>query len=472
MKTVQKKWIPLLALSVCAAFVLGVFTGCGAKNNPNNPPSTTDPAAEGGVTVRLFQPEAEKASLWEELAADYKTLTGVTISVVTPAEEDALTRLKDALKLEKDAPALFLFSNPREYKAWEEHAIDLTETQVFSHLLDPNLALVGGGKPIAVPLGVEAFGIVANKAVLEKYFALDGDKRESGLTEIGQVNDEKKLAQLVKDLHKNREELGIDAVFAAPTLKADESAVWTQHLLSLPLSYEFRRENTDITGGKLDEIKFTYGDQLKAFSDLVVSHASAESDALEARAHLDAVKEFAAGKTAMLLGTTELWGYLNTTADAKVTKEELVFLPAYMGFAEEGKNQGLGVEVLQYAAINAKSEEAEILAAGEFLSWLTSSEKGTDFLANKLNLLAPYDTVKADYLPNNPLSADAFAWLKNKDVTNLVSWVSLSPGEEFREDAVRSGMNAYAKGESTWEKLKEDVVSGWKEFRAKIDETF
>ena len=458
-----------LALGVCAALLLGFLAGC-AKTPLGEKETTLKPPAEDtGLKLNLYQPHPAQAPLWQELAADYKNLTGVNVAVITPKSSAPATELKEALKGEKDRPAIFLFTNPREYKAWQDHAYDITNNMAYQRLTDSRLALKAGEKVIGLPVGVEAFGIVYNKKILEDYFALEGKK--SGLKDIAEVKTYKELEALAKDIHERKADLGIEGAFAAPALKEGEGTAWTTRLLSVPLGYEIEKTKLDVTGENINEIALRHETGWKGFHDLYFAHGTAAKDALETRAYADAVKEFATGKAAMILGGTDFMGHLNSAVGQTVNADQCAFLPAFMNI-EDVKDQGLAFDVVEYAAINGRAGEEEINAAGEFLHWLFTSEKGMDFLANKLNVLAPYDTVTQAALPNNPLAASAYEWLHREGVTGPVAYSVLTPGEEFRDKVMTGGLLAYARGESDWNKFKTDIKEGWGEHRAKMNENY
>jgi len=460
----------LLALAICAALAAGFLAGCN-RMLPGGEKETTalPPAQETGLKLNIFQPHQAQAPLWQELAADYKNLTGVNVAVITPKGGAPATELKEALKGEKDQPAIFLFTNPREYKAWQDHAHDVTGTPAYQRLADQRLALAAQDKVIGLPVGVEAFGIIYNKKIFDDYFALEDKK--SGLKGVADVKSHKDLEALVKDIHERKADLGLDGAFAAPALKEGEGAAWTTRLLSVPLGYEIGKHKLDVTGEGLDELALRYETGYKGFYDLHLGYGTAAKEALETRAYADAVKEFATGKAAMILGGTDFMGHLNSAVGQTVTAGDCAFLPAFMNI-EDAKNQGLAFEVTQYAAINGRAGEEEIQAAGEFLNWLFTSEKGMDFLAGKLGVIAPYDAVTEAALPSNPLSVSAFEWLRREGVTGPVTYSVLTPGEEFRDKVVSGGLLAYARGENDWNRFKTDLKEGWGEYRARMNENY
>jgi len=460
----------LLALALCAALAAGFFAGCNNRT-PGGERATTvqPPAEETGLKLNLYQPHPARQALWQALAADYRSLTGVNVAVITPRTGAPAAELKAALGGERDRPAIFLFTNPREYRAWQEHALDVTGTAAYRRLADKRLALAAGDKIVGLPLGVEAFGIICNKKILDSYFALEDKK--SGLKRIEDVKTYKELEALAKDLHERKAELGIDGAFAAPALKEGEGAAWTTRLLGIPLGYELEAARTDVTGDRVGEIALRHEAGYRGFYDLHFKYGTAAKEALETRAYADAVKEFATGKAAFILGGTDFLGHLNSAVGQTVTAQQCAFLPAFMEI-EGVKDQGLAFEVVEYAAINGNASQEERQAAGEFLQWLFTSERGLDFLANKLGVLAPYDSVTETSLPGNPLSASAFEWLRKEGVTGPVAYGALTPGEEFRDKVMARGLTAYARGEDDWTKFRTGLTQGWAEHRARMNENF
>ncbi|MCL2106053.1 MAG: ABC transporter substrate-binding protein [Oscillospiraceae bacterium] len=468
MKTNTKKIIAMASLVLGAVLIIGVLAACGPRNNMGNNDETSSSAhaaEDTGLTVRVFQPQASQAALWETLAADYKTLTGVSV-VTNDGRDGTLEHLRETLQAESNATALFFFNNPREYNAWKENALDLAGSEAYLSLLDNRLALKTDAKVVGLPVGVEPFGIICNRTILDNYFALE--TKTTGFTEIGGITTHAELEALIKDMHAHKADLGIDGVFAAPALKEEQHGVWTHRLLSLPLSHEFHRNNVDLTGESVNEITFQHAEGYRGFYDLMADHGTAAREALAERGYADAAAEFAEGRAAMILGGSEFLGHFNSVPGKIVDAGEIAFLPAFMNYGETEK-QGLALEPVLYAAVNAKAPEEERQAALAFLAWLFSSEKGMDFVSNKLNLLAPYSTADEAWLPNNPLSVSAFQWLKRDDVTHIVSLTALSPGEEFRTETVHRHLLGYTRGETPWEEFKDRVVTGWREFRGKIE---
>jgi len=473
MKTKTKRYLaPIAALGLCAALLCGFLAGCGARerereNERKEDDRIVNPVEDTGITLKLYQPDPARAGLWQTLAADYKALSGVTVNVMSPETETPHTELRESLLREEGAPGIFLFTHPREYRGWPERAADLTDTQAYRQLINSRMALMADGKVIGLPVGVDAFGVIYNKKILDKYFALE----DAAVASISEINSHAEFSRLVKDLHEKKEELGIEGVFAAPAYKEGESGVWTTRLFSVPLGHELAARRTELTAEEFEEPTWTHARGYRTFHDLMAGHATTKEKLAE-RTHANAAQEFATGKAALIIGGTEFLGHLNSVEGQTVTAEDVAFLPIMLEMENETGRQGLAFDVTEYAAVNARLGEEDRRAAADFLNWLYTSEKGMDFLANKLGVLAPYESQNAATMPNNPLSADAFAWLKKEDVQNVVTWSSLAGGEEFRDKVLGRGMAAYHAGESGWEEFREGVAKGWNDLRGSWDRMF
>ncbi|MDR0531720.1 MAG: ABC transporter substrate-binding protein [Oscillospiraceae bacterium] len=459
--------VPIVAVLCVAAVLAGFLSGCNNLAGPGGSDDTTalPPAEDTGLTIRIYQPNAGQAALWQELAADYRNLTGVSVDVKSPEGGEPGNELKDMLKADAGAPGIFVFTNPREYGMWKEYAEPLSDTQAYQHLIDTRMALTADGKVVALPLSVEPFGIIYNKKILANYFALEN--KDTSYEAVSDITTYRQLTRLAEDMNDLKDELKIDGVFAAPALKEGESAVWTTRLMSVPLGHEIAGRKTELTGETLDELTIRYANGYRSLHDLMLNNGTTRRY-LDERSYADAVKEFATGKAAMIPGGSEFLGHLNSAVGQTVSADEIAFLPAFMDI-EDVPTQGLAFDVTGYLAINGKLSEEERKAAGEFLNWLFTSERGMDFLATKLNVLAPYDTETEESLPRNPLIADAFAWLKKSEAGNVLTWSSLTPGEEFRDKVFGKGLLAYSTGKTDWEDFKSDLREGWGKLRGKME---
>ena len=152
----------LLVLSIVCA-----FGACAGKSGTETPTDAPKPAntATGKVYYLNFKPEADQA--WQDLAKTYTEQTGVEVKVVTAASGEYDNTL--AAEMDKDAaPTMFQIGNQGAVETWGEYALDLSDTDFVKELTTSDFNLYDGDKLVSVGYCYEAFGIIVNKALLEK----------------------------------------------------------------------------------------------------------------------------------------------------------------------------------------------------------------------------------------------------------------------------------------------------------------
>lgn len=179
----------IIAMLLALVMVLGL-AACATKTEPAQPEETTPaettdtPAAEeptpaeteteepaateatGSVYYLNFKPEADEA--WQKLAATYTEQTGVPVKVVTAASGTYDTTL--AAELDKSsAPTLFQCGNQGAINSYGDYCYPFDGTAIMDQMTTDAFNLKGeDGQTLAIGYCYEAFGIIVNKALLEK----------------------------------------------------------------------------------------------------------------------------------------------------------------------------------------------------------------------------------------------------------------------------------------------------------------
>ena len=122
--------------------------------------------ASGSVYYLNFKPEADEA--WQKLAATYTEQTGVPVKVVTAASGTYDTTL--AAELDKSsAPTLFQCGNQGAINSYGDYCYPLDGTAIMDQMTTDAFNLTGeDGQTLSIGYCCEAFGIIVNKALLEK----------------------------------------------------------------------------------------------------------------------------------------------------------------------------------------------------------------------------------------------------------------------------------------------------------------
>lgn len=436
-----------------AAVLLFTVSACGKKNE------TDMNSAKADNTVYFLNFKPEIADIYKEIAQKYEAEKGVKVKVVTAASNTYETTLKSEIA-KSDAPTIFQINGPVGYQSWAKYCKDLSNTKLYDYLSDKDLAIKNSGGVFGIPYVVEGYGIIYNNAIMEKYFALK-DKAVS-ISKAEEITSFKLLKEVVEDMTKHKQELGIDGVFASTSMSGGEQWRWTTHLLNMPIYYEMKDisdESTISTAYNAKTIDFKYADNFRNVFDLYINNSTTEKGLLSGKSVEDSMSEFALGKAAMVQNGNWAWEQISKVKGNTVKADDIKYLSIYIGIDGEEK-QGLCIGTENYLAINKNVSEQKQKASVEFLEWLFSSETGKDYAVNKLNFISPFNTFKENERPDDPLAREVIKWME-KDKTT-VEWVFNSfPSQEFKDD-FGNALLEYVQGTKSFDDVKKVTVDGWK----------
>ncbi len=403
-----------------------------------------------------FKPES--ATAYQEVAAKYKEETGVTLRVVTAASGTYEQTLKSEIS-KSDAPVLFQVNGVVGYQAWKNYCKDLSHTEIYKHLSDPELAVRSGDGVYGLPAVVEGYGIIYNQAITDRYFALSN--RSTNFSSMAEINNFEKLSALITDMTAHKSELGIQGVFASTSLKSGEDWRYQTHLANMPVYYELQEKGLDISKDDLSDIAFMYEKEYKNLFDLYLNNSTTDPKLLGSKQVADSMAEFALGQAAMVQNGNWAWSQISHVNGNVVRAEDIKFLPLYTGIEGE-ETQGLCVGTENYFAVNSKASPEKQKMAEDFLNWLYTSDSGKDLVTNTLNFIAPYDTFEEAEAPSDPLGKEVYRWM-NADDVNTVPWIfSIFPSQNFKSD-FGAALLQYAQGTKNWDGVVTQFRNGWKE---------
>ena len=411
-------------------------------------------AKKGQVRYLNFKPEV--ASIYQELAAAYEKETGVKVIVETAANNAYESTLTSKMAT-KQAPTLFQINGPRGYANWKNYCADLSGTELYKHLSDKSLAVTSGGKVYGIPYVVEGYGIIYNKAITDKYFALPN--KAVKYSSMDEVKNFAALKEVADDMQKNAEALGIKGVFASTSLKAGEDWRWQTHLANLPVYYEFKNNKVDLASDATKKITFQYDKEFKNIFDLYLNDSVIPAKNVGVKTVDNSMAEFALEECAMVQNGNWAWGQISGVSGNKVKAENVKYLPIYTGVDGE-ESQGLCIGTENFYCINKKAKKADQQATADFIYWLYSSKTGKDYVTNKLGFIAPFDTFSADERPTDPLAVEISNWMSKPGITSVAWNFTLFPSQTFK-DNFGASLLRYAQGSKSWDEVKAGVVSDW-----------
>lgn len=449
----------IIAMLLALVMVLGL-AACATKTEPAQPEETTPaettdtPAAEeptpaeteteepaateatGSVYYLNFKPEADEA--WQKLAATYTEQTGVPVKVVTAASGTYDTTL--AAELDKSsAPTLFQCGNQGAINSYGDYCYPFDGTAIMDQMTTDAFNLKGeDGQTLAIGYCYEAFGIIVNKALLEK----------AGHS-IDEITNFESLKAVADDIHARADELGFDA-FSSAGLEGSSSWRFSGHLANMPLYYEFRDDGVTaqpatITGAYLNNFKNIW--------DLYTTDSATTGAALATATGDESEAEFGEGKAAFYQNGS--WEYSNLTGTFGMNPDDLAMIPIYCGVDGE-EEAGLCAGTENCWAINNEASEEDIQATIDFLVWVVTSDEGTAMLAQEFGP-CPFKDAKE---PENVFFQDANKY--TADGKYVVTWAfNWTPAVDDWRAAVVDALTQYSAGTGDWSAVETAFVQGW-----------
>ena len=423
-------------MAAVAAMSLGALAACGS--------STSGDDAKGKVYYLNFKPEA--ADQWTALAKEYTKEKGVEVKVQTAASGTYEQTLKSEIA-KTEAPTLFQVNGPVGYQNWKKYTADMSNTDVYRELTNQDVALKDGDKVVGVPYVMETYGLIYNKDILNKYFALDGAKA----TSMDEIDNFDTLKAVADDMQARKDELGIKGAFTSAGFDSSSDWRFKTHLANLPLYYEFKDDNVTEQPAT---IKGTYLPNYKKIFDLYIADSTTDPTQLSAKTGDDANSEFALGEAAFYQNGTWAWTDLQK---AGMKAESVGMMPIYTGVKGEEK-QGLATGSENYWCINDKASDADKKATEDFLSWVITSDTGKKAISQDMGFTTPFKTFD-DVKFDNPLTEAAVE--DQKSGKTQVSWnFTMMPSEQWKND-LGSALLEYAQGTGNWDGVKSAFVDGW-----------
>lgn len=462
----KSNWKKVVACGMLATMTASLMTGCGGGSSTEGGSGSTGGSSkkgDGKVYYLNFKPEIAEA--YEAIAKEYTEATGVEVKVVTAASGTYEQTLKSEIA-KADAPTIFQINGPVGYQNWKDYCADLTDTEFYKMLQDPEMAVKDGDTVRAIPYAVEGYGIIYNNAIMDKYFALEG--KASKASSMDDINSFATLKEVVEDMQSHAADLGIEGVFASTSLSAGNQWRWQTHLANVPFQAEFADSGNDdnviLAGLAMDKIDFKYNENFKNIFDLYTNNSITEKGLLGSKSVDDSMAEFALGKCAMVQNGNWAWGQISQVDGNTVKEEDIKMLPIYTGLAGE-ETQGLCVGTENYLAINSNASEADQKASLDFIQWLYSSAEGKAHVQNELGFITPFNTFSEAEAPTDPLAKEVYNW-NGKEGFKSVSWAFAAfPSENFK-DVFGDALLQYVQGSMEWNDVVTTVQSTWETEKA------
>jgi len=372
-KKVKKVFSLLTATAMIAAMV-----GCGGSggNNSASPSATASSSAapEKLKKISIFQSKVEIAEQLEALAKKYTEETGNEVEVWGAAGDGYATQLQAKLTA-NEGPSIFSVATGAEAEKFKSYYYDLSNEPYVKDIA-PNMALTIDGKVVGVPYGVEGFGLVYNKSLVDPKDVTD-------------------LASFTKTLEKFKAE-GKNGLSLS-----QEAYFLIGHIINTPFALQ-PDPQAFIEKLNKGEVKMADTKEFQEFAKFMEAIKANTKNPLEVKYDTQ-MGDFATGKTAMVHQGNWSYAMLKDYGD-------LGFEIGMMPFPLAGNNK-LAVGVASNWVINGKADPDEIKAASAFLNWLFTSETGKNAIVNEFKFIPAMVNIEAKDL--DPLSQAVYEATKS-----------------------------------------------------------
>jgi len=404
-------------VAACLALLLAIWaSGCGAGES-GIVVERADRNGAGGEAervVRLYNFKVEMAEQLDTLLSAYKLESGVTFEVDTCGGGcDYSAGLKTRFN-SGDRPDIFFVAGHTDLELWEEHLEDLSDQPWVGDIVElAKPAITLDGKVYGMPLALEGWGFIYNKALF----------RQAGVAEPP-----KTLSQLREAARKLR----------AAGIQPFENgyAEWWilgNHLANAAFAYhpDPVRFVEDLRNGRA---KFADDETMGQWLDLVdLTVEYGQDNALQTDYNTQ-VTNFALGRAAMM--QQGVWTQLQI--DELAPDLPIGILPMPINDDAEAMDR-LPVGVANYWVVSKQSKVKD--EAKAFLQWLVTSEAGKAFIAKEAKFIPAFRSIPADPEDLGPLAATVMDYAERG---KTLSWMwQRFPGYEANTSQMAVQLQAY-----------------------------
>lgn len=361
----------ILATALAVSTVLSGCGGSGGKGDSKE--------AKSVDKIIVFQSKVEIIDQLEELADDYKTETGVEVEVWGTTGDDYFQQLKTKLA-NNQGPTVFSLAPGAESAQMKSYLADLSELS-FTDKIAEGMANEIDGKVVGIPYTAEGFGLVYNKNMYDPAKTKDMDA-------LIKFMEEQKAADITG--------LGLSS----------ESYFLIGHLLNTP--FALQKDPTDYLA-KLaaGEVKMADTPEFQEFAKLYAGIRDNTPNPLE-QDYDKEIGGFATGKSAMI--------HQGNWAAGMFADYDLDFEMGLAPLPING-NDKLAVSVPSAWYVNSQASEEEQQAGKDFLEWLYTSEKGTEYLMDEFGFIPVVEGMERENM--DALSTDVSTYIADG---NTIPW--------------------------------------------------
>lgn len=422
----------LKKLGMTLLFTTTLLAACGGGSNESGGDSEQ-------VVVEFFSQKPEITTQLQDLVDTYTEQNPdvrVNITTVGSGEGSAALQAKFS---SGDEPALMMLGGLPEVERYSDSLLDVTELEMTDTVIDGMLE--GGtidGVPLGVPMNIEGFGWMYNKEIFEKAGVNPDD--------IQSYDD---FVTAVETLDSQKEELGIDAVFA---FSGAENYIANQFSANFT-SPEY--DNSILESYSATELNWEYGDQMKKYTDLFNQYNVQPILTIDYSRSVEEL--FINDAVAMVHQGNWIVPTLNGI-DPEFAANKMGILPVFGENDETGK---IIAGAPWYIGINKNLDETVVEEAKAFIDWMYTSEEGKTAIVEEFNFVPAQEGYEVDSI-SDPVSQQIYQALLDGE-TGAMTHKQYPDG--WFQQVLFPEYQKYLNGDISWEDFEANTSKGFADMR-------
>ncbi|MBM6615424.1 carbohydrate ABC transporter substrate-binding protein [Desemzia sp. RIT804] len=424
-KTIKTSLALLLTITVLAA------CGGGSGENGGND--------SGTVVVEFFSQKPEITTQLQDLANSYSDQNpDVRINITTVGSGEGSAALQAKFS-SGDEPALMMLGGLPEVERYSDTLLDVTELELSDTVIEGMLE--GGtieGVPLGVPMNIEGFGWMYNKEIFDQA-GVDPD-------DIQSYDD---FVTAVETLDSQKEELGIDAVFA---FSGAENYIANQFSANFT-SPEYN--NSILESYSATELNWEYGDQMQKYTDLFNQYNVQPILTIDYSRSVEEL--FINDAVAMVHQGNWIVPTLNDI-DPEFAANKMGILPVF------GENDTTGKIIAGapwYIGINKNLDDTVVEEAKAFLDWMYTSEEGQTAIVEEFNFVPAQEGYDVETI-SDPVSQQIYQALLDGETGAMTH--NQYPDGWFQQ-ILFPEYQKYLNGDISWDEFEANTSKGFADMR-------
>lgn len=441
------KKLAVMAMSSVMIMSSLTLAGCGGSESS----SSNSKSSGKQVSIDMFQFKVENAKELEAAAKEYENENkNVKINIQTVGGGNDYGAALKAKVQSGEEPTIFNIGGPQDVKDWQARVTDLSGESWVKDCVD---GVLGGvtedNKVYGMPMSIEGYGFVYNKEIFKTAgIDVNAIKDYASLESAVKTLDSKIKSGALKSKYPK-----LEAVFEMP---AKETWVTGLHASNAALSPEFGSATNAYKAKKVD---FKYKDGLKNIIDLEANYSpnAASKGKLNA---VDYATQVGQGIAIQRVAMIQQGNWIIN--DVKKVDEKVASNLGIIPIPIKGaKEDVIPVGVPMYWAVNGKASKDQQDAAKKFLSWLYTSDKGKDIIANKFSFIGPLKSYN-NMQPKDSLGQDIQKYVK---AGKTIQWVFMGYPSGWGQDVLGKEIQKYLSGQESFDQVISNSQAQWEQMR-------